>query len=261
MPSSWPGYHASNTPATDDSHGIVTAEPVLSTTIVCGLAAATAEISELLALDRSMFDRSLPSLSKLLTNTTATFAAAAAVAAELVDDPLLYVTVTPLPARDVMPVSGVTVPLELTPALPPPSDCTLVEASAPMTAIECVDDVSGSRPALFFSSTVPSSASCRADGDVRGRRRGLGRRPDRRLVEHAEREQLGQDPADAMPSSVALRDLTGRDRAGQRAAVEAVVAGHVLVETGVGGRDRGVRRAPVGGDEAGEAELRRSGRR
>ncbi len=40
---------------------MVTAEPVFSTTIVCGLAAATAEISELSALDRSMLDRSLPS--------------------------------------------------------------------------------------------------------------------------------------------------------------------------------------------------------
>src|SRR5277367_1639211 len=60
-PSSWPGYQASSTPATEDSHGIVTAEPVFSTTIVCGFAAATAEISESSALPRSMLVRSLPS--------------------------------------------------------------------------------------------------------------------------------------------------------------------------------------------------------
>ena len=42
-----------------------------------------------------------------------------------------------------MPCSGVTVPLELTPALPPPSVCGLVEASAPMTAIDVSDEVRG----------------------------------------------------------------------------------------------------------------------
>jgi len=40
-----PGYHASMTPLTWLNHGIVTAVPVSSTTIVFGLAAATAEIS------------------------------------------------------------------------------------------------------------------------------------------------------------------------------------------------------------------------
>jgi hypothetical protein len=89
LPSSWPGYHASNTPATDDSHGMATAEPVLSTTMVCGLAAATAETSEFWALDRLMLDRSLPSDSSLLTNTTATLEEAASAAAELSEDPSL----------------------------------------------------------------------------------------------------------------------------------------------------------------------------
>ena len=45
---------------------------------------------------------------------------------------------TPLGAAAVMPCSGVTVPLEFTPALPPPAVCGLVEASAPMTAIDFV---------------------------------------------------------------------------------------------------------------------------
>ena len=69
---------------------MVTADPVFSTTTVCGLAAATAVIRLFCALDRSMLDRSLPSDSSLQTNTTATGAAAAAdAAAELSDEPSL----------------------------------------------------------------------------------------------------------------------------------------------------------------------------
>ena len=54
-----------------------------------GFAAATAEISELSALDRSMLHRSLPSDSLLLTKTTATLEDAASEAAELADEPSL----------------------------------------------------------------------------------------------------------------------------------------------------------------------------
>src|ERR1700742_3098136 len=72
LPSSWPGYQFSSTPATELRHGMVTAEPVLSTTMVFGLAAATAEISRFWSPGRSMLDRSLPSDSKLFANTTAT---------------------------------------------------------------------------------------------------------------------------------------------------------------------------------------------
>ena len=66
---------------------------------------------------------------------------------------------TPLGAAAVMPCSGVMVPLEFTPALPPPAVSGLVEASAPMTATELSDCGSGRTPPLFFSKTVPSSAS------------------------------------------------------------------------------------------------------
>ena len=66
----------------------------------------------------------------------------------------------PLGAAAWMPCSGVTVPLEFTPALPPPTVIGLVEASAPMTAIDLSDVVSGRTLPEFFSSTVPSSASC-----------------------------------------------------------------------------------------------------
>src|ERR1700693_3371362 len=89
VPSSWPGYQASSRPATDESHGIVTAEPVFSTTIVCGFAAATAAISESSELPRSMLPRSLPSDWARLTKTTATLEEAASEAAELSEEPLL----------------------------------------------------------------------------------------------------------------------------------------------------------------------------
>ncbi len=65
----------------------------------------------------------------------------------------------PLPALVVMPCSGVTVPLELTPALPPPAVCGLVEASAPITAIDVAPEPSGSTEPEFFSKTAPSSAT------------------------------------------------------------------------------------------------------
>ena len=45
LPSSWPGYHASATAWMLLSHGIRTGPPSLSTTIVRGLAAATAKTS------------------------------------------------------------------------------------------------------------------------------------------------------------------------------------------------------------------------
>src|SRR6202020_694447 len=44
-PSVCPGYQSSSTELTDDSHGIVTGAPACRTTTVCGLAAATAEMS------------------------------------------------------------------------------------------------------------------------------------------------------------------------------------------------------------------------
>ena len=102
-------------------------------------------------------------------------------------------TVVPPGAAAWMPCSGVTVPLEFTPALPPPAVCGLVEASAPMTAIDVSDEASGRTLPEFFSSTVPSSASCvaspwsaefvaTADGDPLG---ALSNRP--------KREHLGQD--------------------------------------------------------------------
>src|SRR5580704_18877375 len=45
VPLVWPGYQASTTPSTWDSHGMATGAPASITTIVSGLAAAPAEIS------------------------------------------------------------------------------------------------------------------------------------------------------------------------------------------------------------------------
>jgi hypothetical protein len=44
-PPRWPGYHSSRIAATSLAHGISTASPVLSTTIVFRFAAATAAIA------------------------------------------------------------------------------------------------------------------------------------------------------------------------------------------------------------------------
>ena len=61
LPSCWPGYQASNTPATSFSHGMEAGPLVLSTTIVCGLARATASMSWSWSPGSSRVCRSLPS--------------------------------------------------------------------------------------------------------------------------------------------------------------------------------------------------------
>src|SRR5580700_2917160 len=79
VPLVWPGYHASITPATCDSHGIATGAPASSTTTVCGFAAVTAEISSSWADGRFSDGRSVASdWVSSDTTTTATFADMAA---------------------------------------------------------------------------------------------------------------------------------------------------------------------------------------
>ena len=75
VPLVWPGYQASSTPATWDSHGMATGAPALTTAIVCGLAAATAEISSSCADGRFSDGRSAASDS-VSSETTTTAAAA-----------------------------------------------------------------------------------------------------------------------------------------------------------------------------------------
>src|SRR6202167_2371110 len=77
-----PGYQASTTEATWLSHGMTTGAPASTTTTVCGLAAATGEISSFCADGRCRLGRSAPSVSVSSdTTTTAVFAALAAVTA------------------------------------------------------------------------------------------------------------------------------------------------------------------------------------
>src|SRR5215472_1146442 len=61
VPLVWPGYQASSTPATEESHGIAIGAPASTTTIVCGFAAATAEISSSCADGRLSDSRSVAS--------------------------------------------------------------------------------------------------------------------------------------------------------------------------------------------------------
>jgi hypothetical protein len=84
VPSSSPGYHASTTPATSPSQGMSTGPPVLSTTTVRGLAAATALISAFSSPGSARDGRSKASELKSPANTTATEALPAAAAAALI---------------------------------------------------------------------------------------------------------------------------------------------------------------------------------
>ena len=68
---------------------------------------------------------------------------------------------TPPGALARMPCSGVTVPGEVTVALPAPTVAVAVDAAGPITAIEPLP-ASGSTWSVFLSSTVLSSATVRA---------------------------------------------------------------------------------------------------
>src|SRR6266853_2707195 len=84
VPLDWPGYQASSTPATCESHGIATGAPALITTTVFGFAAATASMSWSCADGRFSDGRSAASDSvSSETTTTAVDADAAALTAAL----------------------------------------------------------------------------------------------------------------------------------------------------------------------------------
>src|SRR5262249_15596014 len=82
VPPSWPGYHISRTAFTLLSQGISTGSPVLSTTIVLGLACATAAMSAS-SLGASELTSSVLTAPLSSANTKATFAALAAATAAL----------------------------------------------------------------------------------------------------------------------------------------------------------------------------------
>jgi hypothetical protein len=68
-------------------------------------------------------------------------------------------TVTPLPARALIPWYGVTTCGALTCALPPPAVIAFCPAASPMTAIDRTDDATGSTGPAFLSSTLPCWAT------------------------------------------------------------------------------------------------------
>ena len=84
VPLDWPGYHASRTAPAWLSHGISTGAPASMTTVVCGLAAVTAEISSSCAEGRLRLRRSVASdsvSSETTTTALEAFCAAATAAA------------------------------------------------------------------------------------------------------------------------------------------------------------------------------------
>ena len=76
--------------------------------------------------------------------------------------PGAYCTVIPEPARLVMPCNGVTVPEDVTAALPPPTVRGEALPLAPMTAIDRTVDVFSGSTLLLRNRTVLSAAICRA---------------------------------------------------------------------------------------------------
>ena len=78
LPSSSPGYHACRIAGTLSAHGISTGPPLLTTTMVRGLAATTACTSSSWPVDRARFGLSRPSLWSSPSMTTATSDALAA---------------------------------------------------------------------------------------------------------------------------------------------------------------------------------------
>ena len=80
LPHSWPGYQACTTAATLSSQGMLMGEPVLSTTMVRGFAAATCSTSASCLPGKSIFGRSKPSLCQSPPNPTHTMATSEAAA-------------------------------------------------------------------------------------------------------------------------------------------------------------------------------------
>ena len=94
-PIAWPGNQICSTAGTASSHGIVTGDPALITTIVFGLAAATAATSSSWSPGNAIVVRSSPSVSQswsVPTITTATSAAAAAATARSISSPARHGT-------------------------------------------------------------------------------------------------------------------------------------------------------------------------
>ena len=176
-----PGYQISIAALTLSIHGIATGPPVSSTTMVCGLAAATALTSlswsivaglspGVWSAGRLSVGESLPSLVGWLTKTMATSEALASAAAVAGSAPSLYSTFAPgafariafsgdegnqtagPPYRLGPPPGGST-------CADPPPESTPVSACDPISAMDLTSAaLSGSWPPAFFSSTDACSA-------------------------------------------------------------------------------------------------------
>src|ERR1039458_575116 len=141
-----PGYQISRTPLTLSIQGMVTGPPVSSTTIVCGLAAATwlTNWSWLSGSDRLATSR--PSVVGSLTNTIATSDAAASFAAAARSVPVSYSTLAfgawPRIAFSggdgcqTGPRPGTGLPPAASTWSEPPPESTPTSAWDPMTAID-----------------------------------------------------------------------------------------------------------------------------
>ncbi len=174
-PPSAPGYQASTTPETLSIQGISTGLPVSSTTMVCGLAAATASIRASWP-SVSCRGASTPSLFHWVAKTTATSALLARAAATFGSEPSAKAT-SPLalariaasgaegwktmpPPQAGAPLGGgiLMESLGITCEEPPP-EITPASAWPPITAILPPRTARGSTPPSFLSSTTPCSAT------------------------------------------------------------------------------------------------------
>ncbi len=174
-PPSAPGYQASSTPCTLSSQGISTGLPVSSTTMVCGLAAATASMRASWP-PVSCSGPSTPSLFHWVAKTTATSAPLARAAAAAVSVPSAYSTCplaracmafigeegwkTMPPPQPGEPLGGGSLkePFGITWDEPPP-EITPTSAWPPITAILPALAARGRTPPSFFKSTMPCSAT------------------------------------------------------------------------------------------------------
>jgi hypothetical protein len=126
-----------------------------------------------------------------------------------------------------MPCSGVTLKGEVTWALPPPVSAGAGDAAGPITAtVPAPFADSGSVPPVFFSSTVPASATAVETAWCWSGHNGAGR-SGWRVVELVELEHLGQDPGHHIVQR-GLGYLAGLHCRLKRRAVE-LGGGHLLV--------------------------------
>src|ERR1017187_4625140 len=142
-----PGYHTSSAALTLPIQGMAAGPPVSSTTMVCGLAAATALTRASWSPVRVRLRRSMPSLVGSFTNTMATSEALASDAAAAGSVPSLYCTLAlgtlvPMALRGEVGNQTAGPPNRLAPppggstCAEPPPESMLVSACEPISAMD-----------------------------------------------------------------------------------------------------------------------------